>query len=246
MSFRRYDFRLSECRDKEASVTFTRYAIYYAPDADAPWAKWSTAWLGWDMGASTEVKHPSIPELDIAAITQTPRKYGLHATIKPPMYLAKGTSVDQLDTACAALAKRLSPVTQDGLKLVRLGRFLALRPIGDESNLAALAAACVRELDIFRAPATPEDLQRRRATELSETQEANLINWGYPYVMDQFRFHITLTGKLDKPTLAATETALMQHLAPLLPKPFEIKALVLAGQADDGRFHLIKRYDLAM
>lgn len=226
-------------------MTFTRYAIYYAPDANATWAQWATAWLGWDMVAGAAVAQPTIADLDVAMVTKTPHKYGLHATLKPPMRLVQGTSADELDAACTALAKRLSPVVLEGLDLVRLGRFLALRPTGDESNLAALAAACVRELDRFRAPAPAAELQRRRAGGLTESQEANLINWGYPYVMDQFRFHITLTGKLDKRTLANSEASLTHNLVPLLPKPFEINALALAGEASDGRFHLIQHYDLA-
>ena len=160
------------------------------------------------------------------------------------MRLAEGTSRTDLDAACAALAATQAPVTLDGLHLARLGRFLALRPLGDESALNALAAACVTELDAFRAPAPDAELARRRAAGLTPKQEQNLVTWGYPYVLDQFRFHITLTGKLPKPELPSVEKALQAHLIPLLPAPFAITDLALMGEDAEGRFHLIHRYAL--
>jgi hypothetical protein len=164
--------------------------------------------------------------------------------MKPPMRLAKGCSLADLEAACATLAATQAPVTLDGLQLARLGRFLALRPLGDESALNALAVACVRDLDAFRSPAPEAELARRRANGLSPEQDQNLVTWGYPYVLDQFRFHITLTGKLPKPELPSVEAALQAHLIPLLPAPFVIKDLALMGEDGMGRFHLIHRYAL--
>ncbi|WP_114963235.1 DUF1045 domain-containing protein [Tritonibacter mobilis] len=225
-------------------MTFTRYAIYYAPPAEAAWSKWATGWLGWDMEAGCATALPDAGALDVAAITATPRKYGLHATMKPPMRLATGTDEDALRAACAALAATRAPVRLEGLQVERLGRFLALRPLGDVHALNALAAACVTELDAFRAPAPDAEIEKRRAAGLSAEQDTNLIQWGYPYVLDQFRFHITLTGKLPKGDLPAVEDYLATELAPLLPQPFEINDLALMGEAEDGRFHLIQRYPL--
>ena len=226
---------------------FQRYAIYYAPPADAAWARFATGWLGWDMETGTEAPHPQVAglPLPVGEITATPRKYGLHATIKPPFRLARGTTRAELEDACAALCDRLAPLRLDGLALARLGRFLALRPEGDTAALAALATRTVEALDGFRAPAPEAELARRRAAGLSPAQEENLMRWGYPYVMGEFRFHITLSGKLAKDDLSAVEEALARDLAPLLPAPFEIPDLALMGEAEDGRFHLIHRYTLS-
>ncbi|WP_170426828.1 DUF1045 domain-containing protein [Ruegeria arenilitoris] len=226
-------------------MTFTRYAIYFAPPAKAEWTKFATQWLGWDMEAGAEVAHPDIEGVHVAAVTQVPRKYGLHATMKPPFRLNDGQSLADLRLACERLAATQPTVTLDGLDIARLGRFLALRPRGDTAGLNALAAACVRELDSFRAPAPAAELERRRAAGLTPEQDANLTRWGYPYVLDTFRFHITLSGKLDKPTLATVEAALDARLVPLLPSPFAINDLALMGEAGDGRFHLIQRYALS-
>ncbi|WP_226688929.1 DUF1045 domain-containing protein [Ruegeria arenilitoris] len=226
-------------------MTFTRYAIYFMPPARAEWTKFATSWLGWDMEVGTPIAHPVINGVDVAAVTEVPRKYGLHATMKPPFRLRDGQSVEALHDACARLAATQAPVALGGLQIARLGRFLALRPMGDEVALNALAAACVRDLDSFRAPPSEADLHRRRAHGLNARQEANLVQWGYPHVMESFRFHITLSGKLDKPTLSTVERALQSHLVPLLPAPFQINDLALVGEARDGRFHLIHRYVLS-
>ncbi len=226
-------------------MNFTRYAIYYAPPTDADWAQFATRWLGWDMARGTELAHPPMDGIDVAQATTVPRKYGLHATMKPPFRLRDGQSVEALHDACTALANKYAPVTLDGLGITRMGRFLALQPRGDTTQLDALAAACVRDLDIFRAPASEADLNRRRSAGLSPAQDRNLVDWGYPFVLDAFRFHITLSGRLDKPILATVHTALDAHLAPLLPAPFRIDDLGLVGEAADGRFHLIHRYPLS-
>jgi putative phosphonate metabolism protein len=226
-------------------VTFTRYAIYYAPPAMADWSVFATQWLGWDMAAGRVIAQPEISGLDLARITAVPRKYGLHATLKPPMRLAEGYALADLQQACAALAASQAPVVLEGLHLARLGRFLALRVVGDETALGRLAAACVRDLDGFRAPAPDAELEKRRAAGLTPAQEVNLIAWGYPYVLDQFRFHVTLTGKLPKMELPAVEAALEAHLMPLLPRPLTIRDIALMGEDAEGRFHLIHRYPLS-
>ncbi|MEX0367089.1 MAG: DUF1045 domain-containing protein [Ruegeria sp.] len=223
---------------------FERYAVYYTPDPAAPLAVFGAAWLGWDSATAAVQPHPDVADLDVPAITDTPRKYGFHGTIKPPFRLADGQNADALNGALAGMCARLAPVTLPGLDLARLGRFLALVPSGDASNLADLAATVVRDLDAFRAPATDAELAKRRAAGLSPEQDAHLVRWGYPYVLDQFRFHLTLSGKLDKPTAAATEQALTKLLADIPLAPYRIDGLTLLGEDADGRFHQIQRYAL--
>ena len=220
-------------------MKFDRYAIYYTPQGSLAGA--GAAWLGWDVARGQTVAHPSVPGLDVAALTETPRKYGLHATIKPPFVLAEGVMADDLQAAFKALCTQLAPVTLDGLTLTPLGRFLALAPEGDTAALNAMAAEVVRGLDTFRAPPAEADLARRRQASLTPAQEANLIQWGYPYVMDAFRFHITLTSKLPKGDLPQVTAALTPYITPHLPQPFMLDSLTLVGQAKDGMFHEVHR-----
>lgn len=225
-------------------MEFSRYALYVAPPAEADWTRLATSWLGWDMETGTEAAAPDVPGINVAAITERPRKYGLHATIKPPFRLAPGQTPAALFDAAEALCARLAPVTLDGLAVEQLGGFLALRPVGDTTALEALAAACVDGLDAFRAPAPQDELERRRKAGLSPQQEAHLLRWGYPYVMDQFRFHITLSRRLRE-TDGPVADWLQTHLQPLLPRPFHIPDMGLVGEGPDGRFRLIHRYTLS-
>ena len=218
-----------------------RYAIYYAPEP-GPLADFGAAWLGWDLHAGRIVAHPDLPALPrpVAEITDTPRKYGLHGTIKPPFRLAEGRTLDDLRDEALALCAALPVLEMEGLKLARLGGFLALVPQGDTAPLAATAARMVEGLDHFRAPAGEAELARRRAKGLTDRQDALLLKWGYPYVMEEFRFHITLTGRLPKSEAVQTEAVLSERLAPLLPIPFVIRGLILAEEDDLGRFRLIE------
>ena len=224
-------------------MKFDRYAIYYTPQGAL--AEAGAAWLGWDLARGRAVAHPEVAGLDVAALTETPRKYGLHATVKPPFVLAEGTTADGVLTEFKTLCKRLAPVTLDGLALTPLGRFLALTPEGDTAALNAIAAEVVRGLDTFRAPPTEADLARRRQANLTPEQEANLSQWGYPYVMEAFRFHITLTGKLPKGDLPQVTAALAPYITPHLPQPFVLDSLTLVGQAEDGMFHEVHRAALS-
>lgn len=222
---------------------FTRYAVYVTPASDSALAAFGASWLGWDSAAGTPLPHPQVP-VDVATITATPRRYGFHGTVKPPFRLAKGKDEAGLQSALSDLCQSMAPVTLPGLRLARLGRFLALVPDGDATDLGALAARVVQELDPFRAPPTGAELAKRRASGLTAAQNAHLERWGYPYVLDQFRFHMTLTGRLDKDTAAATEAALTPHLDQLPLAPFRIDALTLLGEDGAGFFHEISRHGL--
>ena len=108
----------------------------------------------------------------------------------------------------------------------------------------ALAARVVQDLAPFRAPATEAELAKRRAARLTPAQDAHLVRWGYPYVLDQFRFHLTLSGKLDPDTAAQAEAAVAPMLDEIDLAPYQITGLTLLGEDADGMFHQIQRYTL--
>ncbi|WP_238371663.1 DUF1045 domain-containing protein [Heliomarina baculiformis] len=227
-------------------MEYKRYALYYAPPEDAEWARFCTRWLGWDMTEGQVVAPPEMPTLplDHAEIIRAPRKYGLHATLKPPFRLTNGTTPEGLEKACEELCAHIAPFDLDALQLARLGRFIALRIQGSDTGMRALADTLVRDLDSFRAPPSEEELKRRRGKGLPPAQEANLVQWGYPYVMEEFRFHITLSSSLPRDAIEPVETVLHERLTPLLPQPVPIRDVALVGEADDGKFHMVRRFRL--
>lgn len=227
-------------------MDFKRFAIYATP-GPGPLADFGAAWLGWDCAAGCAVDQPHVPglPLPLTEITETPRKYGLHATMKPPFRLIEGQNEAALHAAFDGFCRTTAPVALDALTLARLGRFLALVPLGDQTASNALAARTVKAFEPFRARLTEADLTRRRAAGLSPEHDVLLVKWGYPYVMEAFRFHITLTGKLPRAQAIETETILAPLIEPLLPRPFPISSLALMGEDDLGRFHLINQRALS-
>lgn len=223
-------------------MEFKRYAVYFTP-APGPLADFGAAWLGWDPVQGVAVAHPEIDDLPrpIAEITQTPRKYGLHATIKPPFRPNAATTESALCSALEAFCAGQPVIALDGLTVAQLGRFLALRPVGDEVKLNGMADNAVRAFDPFRAPLTEDELAKRRAGGLTERQDALLQSWGYPYVMEEFRFHITLTGKMPKAEGKALVPRMETLLQPFLPQPFLVDGLALMGEDATGQFHQLTR-----
>jgi putative phosphonate metabolism protein len=225
-------------------VTYRRYAVYAAPEG--PLWEAGCRWLGWDALHGAALPQPDVRGLPrpLAEITEAPRKYGFHATIKPPFRLAHGVTPDDLAWATEAVCLRLSRVDLPGLRLDGIGGFLALVPEAGDAALSDLAARVVEALDVFRAPPAPEEIARRNPASLTPRQRRHLERWGYPHVMADFRFHMTLTGDLPATESAAVAALLAPWIAPHLPRPFAIDSLCLFGEAEDGRFHLLHRYPL--
>ena len=205
-------------------------------------ANFGAAWLGWDVLRGRTVPQFDVP--DLHDVTMTPCKYGFHGTLKPPFRLKEDRTIEELTRAASEMAASLSPARCAALELTALGHFLALTPSGDLGQLQRVAEVCVRDLDGFRAPAKEAELARRRKAGLSARQEALLVQWGYPYVMEEFRFHLTLTGRLSEDSLAKWTEEARRHL-PKLATPFLFDQIALCGEREDGRFELIHRYTLS-
>lgn len=221
-----------------------RYALYTAPDATHPLWSEAASWLGRDPEAET-ARHPTLPGWLTAerwqAITAEPRLYGFHGTLKPPLALAAEASPAALADALRHFAAEIDmpPVR---LTVATLSGFLAIVPTGPAPALHALADRCVEAFDRFRAPPDATELGRRRQAGLSAVQEQHLLRWGYPYVFDQFRYHMTLTGRLAEPERSRLQAWLTEHLAPALAAPVPLQ-LTLFAQADRGQpFRLLERY----
>ncbi|WP_159977900.1 DUF1045 domain-containing protein [Roseobacter cerasinus] len=218
-------------------MNYTRYGVYFTPKPGA-FALAGATWLGWDIATGAPVGEPD------DTVTKRPRKYGFHGTVKPPFHLAEGKTPEGLHAALDDLSGQLAPVALDGLTLSQIGSFLALTPTGDVRDLARLAATVVKTLDSFRAPPTEADLARRRQSRLTPEQEANLTRWGYPYVMEAFKFHMTLTGPLPREMTGKVLADANVHFGDIPPRPFVIDSLTLVGERQDGMFEELQRYAL--
>lgn len=223
-----------------------RFALYAAPHAKDPLHAFAAQWLGWDPETGAKLAAAPAAGLSaarIAELTAEPRQYGFHGTLKPPFFLAADTDEGQLIMALERFAAARRPLRLP-LRMAALGTFLALRPAAPSPELDALAADCVRDFDRFRAPASEQELARRRAAGLSERQEQYLQQWGYPYVLDEFRMHFTLTGRIRD---EAERQAVLEHLtaqtAPLLRHDLALDELCLFVQGEPAaNFRIAGRY----
>ena len=180
-----------------------RYAIYYAPAVDSPWWRFGAAWLGRDERNGAPLAQPWWPEGtrdEFLALTAEPRRYGFHATLKAPFRLAAPVDESRLCARVDQLASQLRRVELGKLEPVRIDDFIALAPARPPSGLATLATRCVVGLDGLRAPLTAGEFARRRPEHLPARARELLAAWGYPWVLDLFRFHMTLSGAVDEAT----------------------------------------------
>jgi putative phosphonate metabolism protein len=226
-----------------------RYAVYFAPDPASPLAVWASSWLGYDVATGAMPPQPAVPGIAaerLPEITAAPRRYGFHATLKPPFVLAPNHDEAGLDAAIATLAAGLAAFAAPPLRLSNISGFWALTLSAPSPAMPALADPCVRALDRFRAPPSEAELARRRRADLTPRQEALLAEWGYPYVMDEFRFHMTLTARLHGAERDAVGEALAPLIEPFCRDPLSVDAICLFRQETaEAPFRVIRRYPLA-
>lgn len=179
-----------------------RYAIYFAPAVQSPWWQFGSQWLGRDEHLDRLVPQTTVPQMsaqDLQRLTSHPRQYGFHATLKAPFGLQDNYTEDDLRARVQALARTLRPVALGPMQATVLGNFVALMPVAPPEALAALASACVTELDDLRRPLRAEDLTRRNSDTLDARGLELLHRYGYPLVMERFQFHFSLTGPVTEP-----------------------------------------------
>ncbi|MHC4040230.1 DUF1045 domain-containing protein [Bradyrhizobium sp. 23AC] len=228
---------------------FPRYAIYFAAGSDSHLSRFGAELLGYDAYTGNELPFPR-DALQVAPdwrdVSADPRKYGFHATLKAPMALAPGRTEAELMAACAAFAGRPRPLPVILPVVDSISGFIAVIPAEPVEALQQLAADCVRDFDTFRAELSADDRARRKPEKLSEGQRNYLDRWGYPYVMEEFRFHMTLTGRLDAERRGPILAMLRARFATLQLDTLTIDRIALFRQDDaSARFHIVDEWPLA-
>jgi len=225
-----------------------RYAIYYAPQSGSALDRFGAHLIGYDAYADEELPFPDGMALavpDWREVTADPRKYGFHATLKAPISLADGKAEAELLAACAAFAESRRPIPVIAPTVNAISDFIAIVPTEPSAELEALAADCVREFDCFRAPLTAEARARRNPSELTLRQCNYLDRWGYPYVMEEFRFHMTLTGRLAAERRETIVAILRERFATLNMTSLSIDRIALFRQdSASARFRIVGHWPL--
>jgi hypothetical protein len=208
------------------------------PAAQSRLYRYGSAVLGYDCYTGKAV---DFPDKSVGAavnwneLSEEPRRYGFHATLKAPFHLLPSHSEQQLIKSLQNFAG-LGHAVRTFVPAVRmLSGFFAVVPRDAEPALDALATSCTTIFDAYRAPITPQERARRIALRLDEEQIRNLDRWGYPYVLSQYQFHLTLTGKIPSSRRKAVLAILLKSFRQSGVEPsvaIDRVALVKQGSPD--------------
>ncbi len=204
-----------------------RYAVYFCPAPASALAALGRDWVSRELAAQ------GIPGIALSrwnAMLADVRRYGWHATLRSPFTLSPDVDLNDLRRALQAVARSHAPFNLT-LRYARLAGFPALRPLGECRAANALAAACIEAVEPLRLPLAENDFQRR-ASGLDAIETHYLGRYGYPYVFERYRFHMTLSA----PASVEEERALQRWLslrASMLPTA-RIDALTLCVESSPG------------
>jgi Protein of unknown function (DUF1045) len=229
-----------------------RYALYLAPPPESDLWRFGCDVIGRDArtGASCDgFTLEGYPPDTWRSMTSDPRRYGFHATLKAPFPLRLDLDVADLFDRVAELARRFSPFDAGELSIGVIATdeargFVALQPQGALKELQSFEASVIRGLDCLRAPFAEDGRERRRSARLTPRQAYYLDAWGYPYVLDEFRPHFTLTNAIADadPVARLLDWEFGLRVA---SRALRVDALTLFGESEPGgEFRILGRFPL--
>jgi len=221
----------------ESNRDASRYAIYFSPGLGSPLLGLGSRWLGRDA-TTGETLNPDLPDHirheNWARATDSPRRYGFHATLKPPFRLAEDVTLEDLRAALRVFAESQRSFLAPPPVVGTLGRFLALVLSAPSEQFSDLAAACVSEFDRFRAPATEDETATRLRGPLTVREREHVMRWGYPYVFDTWKFHMSLTSSLHNGSLSLFEPYLRRRFASACEQPIPVDSICIFREPSPG------------
>ncbi len=221
-----------------------RYAVYFTPARTDPLTRKAAEWLGRDPFDGTLLQppdHTGLTPAEVAFHTAAARRYGFHATMKAPFRLAVDQTETALERALDAFCAEVAPVTVPRMALRQIDGFFALVPAERSVELDRLAGDVVAAFEQFRAPLSDAEIERRNPDALTAAQFRNLCQWGYPYVFEEFRFHMTLSSRVAGAEAERVRAAIETCLGPLTERPLTIDGLALFVEPEPGAPFSIRR-----
>lgn len=214
-----------------------RYALYFVPADDSSLAAFGARLFGrWPDGSA--VSNP----LDLPQRLERTRRvarYGFHATLKAPFRLAPGRSESELLASVEDIGSRWRAASLHGL-CVQAGsahtslRFGEQAPAESIRGVNQVARACVLDFDEFRAPLTDAERARRHPERLDARERALLERYGYPWILDRFAFHLTLSDQRQDDSDADWSEALEAHYRELVPDVPVLDRIAVCREREPG------------
>ena len=218
-----------------------RCALCFTPPADDALTIAAARWLRRDPYTGARISWPieGLVETDHAFLTAAPRRLGFHGSLKPAFRLSGDYAIADIQAALAKFCRRVPPVTVEAMRISLLDNFFALIPASPNPELDELAADFVTVFDQYRSPTSDLDLARGDIGRLNGRQFANLMAWGHPHVLDQFRYHMTLTGPIDELERDYVAQMLKRHFGTVIESPLCISQVALFVEPEPNAPFLI-------
>ena len=223
---------------------YKRYAIYYAPIENPELDLFGKCWLGWDPYKGVETTKSDLSKLPsfkkFSSLVLTPKQYGFHGTIKAPFRLKNEYTYNDLENKVREISKQIHSFYFDQLIIKKLGNFIGLIPTNN-LKINAVSNKFVEELDYLRDELSESEIKKRKPHKLTSNQKQMLFKWGYPYVFNEFKFHLTLTGKLRIEEIDNVYKYLQTILKSVNLRKIHFKSICIFGQKTDEKFYFIKK-----
>ena len=225
---------------------YKRYAIYYVPSENSELDLFGKCWLGWDPYKGVETTKSDLSKLPsfkkFSSLVLTPKQYGFHGTIKAPFRLKNEYTYNDLENKVREISKQIHSFYFDQLIIKKLGNFIGLIPTNN-LKINAVSNKFVEELDYLRDELSESEIKKRKPHKLTSNQKQMLFKWGYPYVFDEFKFHLTLTSKLNVVEIDDVLRSLQNILKQVNLNKISFNNICIFGQKNDEKFYFVKRFN---
>jgi len=206
-----------------------RCAIYFIPPPDDPLTVAAAHWLGRNPYTGARVISAAeglIPDHH-AFLTAAPRRFGFHACLKAPFVLASHRQLTELENALDRFSQDADPISVPQTRVGIVDNCFGLLPAAPVQDLTELAGRLVVEFDSFRRPFAEHEPNGHSLRALSARQLSNLLIWGCPDVLDQFRFQMMLTGPVEREEREHVSAVLHRFFGQLIGLPILVDQIAL-------------------
>ena len=235
-------------------TNYKRVAIYFLPKKNSSLENFGKNLLGRDINKKKKISLTRRQKYfinrgfmyfdELKDYCEQPAKYGFHATLKAPFRLKRNVKTKNFYDVISHIAAQHSRFKIKGLKIVYSKKFTFITSRKPNKLLINLENDLVKHLDTFRAELNKTEIKKRIPDSLTFKQNKYLKEWGYPFVLDQFKFHMTLMNQNNNKLSNKQKLELEKLIYKISNNLLEFNEISLLGENKNGYFEEIKRFKL--
>lgn len=235
-------------------TNYKRVAIYFLPKKNSSLENFGKNLLGRDINKKRKISLTRRQKYfinrrftyfdELKDYCEKPAKYGFHATLKAPFRLKRNVKTKDFYDVISHIAAQHSRFKIKGLKIVYRKKFTFITSRKEIKSLINLENDLVKHLDTFRAELNKTEIKKRNPDSLTFKQNKYLKEWGYPFVLDQFKFHMTLMNQNNNKLSNKQKLELEKLIYKISNNLLEFNEISLLGENKNGYFEEIKRFKL--